>query len=74
MNADYDVALSIPSSDSSLLTVHEDMACYVTVVALDIDRYKDNFISCKYLLTVSARNEIALSQMMMDNLIQNKEH
>tara|TARA_B100000929_G_scaffold230098_1_gene186495 strand:- start:142 stop:273 length:132 start_codon:yes stop_codon:yes gene_type:complete len=43
MYADSDVALSIPSSDSSLLTV-------------------------------PVRNEIALSQMTMDNLIQNKEH
>jgi len=43
MYADSDVALSISSSDS-------------------------------YLLTVPVRNEIALSQMMMDNLIQNKEH
>ena len=43
MYADYDVALSIPSIDSSLLTV-------------------------------PVRNEIALSQTMMDNLIQNKEH
>ena len=74
MYADSDEALSIPSSDSSLLTVHEDMACYVSVIVSDIDWYKDNFILCKHLLTVPVRNEIVLSQMMMDNLIQNKEH
>jgi len=36
--------------------------------------YQFRQVSDSSLLTVPVRNEIVLSQMMMDNLIQNKEH
>jgi glycosyltransferase involved in cell wall biosynthesis len=72
MYADSDIVLSIPSSDSSPLTVYEAMACHVPVIVSDIDWYKDNFISGKHLLTVPVRDEIALSQRILDILNGNK--
>ena len=73
MYADSDVVLSIPSSDSSPLTVYEAMACDVPVIVSDIDWYKDNFISGKHLLTVPVRDEIALSQRILD-ILNEKEN
>ena len=73
MYADSDMVLSVPSSDSSPLTVYEAMACHIPVIVSDIDWYKDNFISGKHLLTVPVRDEIALSQRILD-ILNEKEN
>ena len=65
MYADSDVVVSIPSSDSSPLTVYESMACHVPVIVSDLEWYKDSFIPNKHLITIPLRDEISLSKEIL---------
>lgn len=73
MYADSDVVLSIPSSDSSPLTVYEAMACQIPVIVSDLEWYKEHFVAGKHVSTAAVRDRFSLAKKILD-ILNEKEN
>lgn len=65
---DADVVVSVPSSDSSPLSVYEAMACGTPVIISELPWYQGKFVKDRHLLAVGARNVEALAGSISDIL------
>ena len=61
---DCDVLISVPSSDSSPLTVYEAMACGAPVIVSELPWYKGLFIKDQHIRTVPVKDVGALSEQI----------
>ena len=69
--ADADLMVSIPSSDSSPLSVYEAMAMKVPVIVSELHWLKEKFIPGEHLIAISEINETELAEAII-NLLKNE--